>query len=183
MFSWAPISNDAPAHDAAQFRQALGSFPTGVCLVTTVSAGGKREGMTINSFASVSLAPPLILWSVRDEARSADAFLVCRHFTLSVLSAQQRELANHFARPALDKFADHEDRFELGVGGCPLLRGAVASFECTTYSRHSEGDHTILLGRVERFTKNDTAPLLFHSGQMGSLRELAASLTSLSTDN
>jgi flavin reductase (DIM6/NTAB) family NADH-FMN oxidoreductase RutF len=183
MFSWAPIATEATSHDANLFRQALGSFPTGVCLVTTVSAGGKREGMTINSFASVSLAPPLILWSVRDEARSADVFLVCRHFTLSVLSAQQRELAAHFARPALDKFADHEDRFDVGLGGCPLLRDAVATFECTTYSRYSEGDHTILLGRVERFEKNQAAPLLFHSGQMGSLWELAAKLPALATEH
>ena len=183
MFSWAPITSDAPALDASLFRQALGSFPTGVCLVTTVSAGGKREGMTINSFASVSLAPPLILWSVRDEARSADVFLTCRHFTLSVLAAQQRDLASHFARPSLDKFADHEDRFELGVGGCPLLQGAVATFECTTYSRYSEGDHTILLGRVERFTKSDAPPLLFHSGQMGSLGELAARLPPATTEH
>jgi flavin reductase (DIM6/NTAB) family NADH-FMN oxidoreductase RutF len=183
MFAWAPIGSDAHSHDVSKLRQALGSFPTGVCLVTTVSPGGKREGMTINSFASVSLTPPLILWSVRDEARSADVFLVCRHFTLSVLSAGQRELAMHFSRPAPDKFANFEDHFGVGHGGCPLLHDAVATFECVTYSRYSEGDHTILLGRVERFTKTAAAPLLFHSGQMGSLWELAASLPPIITEH
>jgi flavin reductase (DIM6/NTAB) family NADH-FMN oxidoreductase RutF len=176
MFSWAQLSGETPVHDAGLFRQALGSFPTGVCLVSTLSPAGKREGMTINSFASVSLAPPLILWSIRDEARSADVFLSCRHFTLSVLAATQQELAAHFSRPAPDKFAAWEEHFEPGLGGCPVLRDAVATFECGTYSRYSEGDHTILIGRVERFRKTQAPPLLFHSGQMGSLWELASRL-------
>ena len=129
--------------------------------------------MTINSFASVSLDPPLILWSIRDDARSADAFIAGRHFILSVLAASQRQLALHFARPAADKFADWKDDFDTGIGGCPRLRGSVATFECTIYSRHQEGDHTILLGRVEHHRRSDTAPLLSHMGQMGSLRDLA----------
>ncbi|MBL0419646.1 flavin reductase family protein [Ramlibacter sp. AW1] len=176
MFAWAPAAIDAPAHDHSLLRRALATFPTGVCLVTTVSDAGKREGMTINSFASVSMSPPLILWSIRDEARSADAFLTCRHFCVSVLSAAQRDLAMHFARPAPDKFADCEDRFQPGFGGCPVLREAAANFECSTYSRYLEGDHTILLGRVERFSSQPAASLVFHSGQMGSVWELAASL-------
>jgi len=176
MFSWAQLPGQAPVHDAGLFRQALGSFPTGVCLVTTLSPAGKREGMTINSFAPVSLAPPLILWSIRDEARSAEVFLSCRHFTLSVLAAAQRDLAAHFARPAPDKFAAWEAQFDAGLGGCPVLLGAVATFECDTYSRYSEGDHTILIGRVERFTNTQATPLFFHSGQMGSLWDLASCL-------
>ena len=177
MFSWALITGDAAdTVDARQFRQALGAFPTGVCLVTTVTADGKREGMTINSFASVSLEPPLILWSIRDDARSADAFLSARAFNLAVLAAPQRELALHFARPAPDKFEAFADAFETAPNGCPRLKGAVASFDCSVYSRHAEGDHTIVLGRVERFSCGDAAPLLFHSGQMGSLWELASTL-------
>jgi len=177
MYSWALITGDVPASlDARNFRQALGSFPTGVCLVTTVSADGKREGMTINSFASVSLSPPLILWSIRDDARSAEAFLAGRSFILSVVAAAQRELAIHFARPAPDKFSAWETDFDVGIAGCPRLLDSVATFECTTYSRHQEGDHTILLGRVERFSSSDAPPLLFHSGQMGSLWELAQTI-------
>src|ERR1700761_6589283 len=120
MYSWTLITGDTPVTtDARSFRQSLGSFPTGVCLVTTVTPDGKREGMTINSFASVSLAPPLILWSIRDDARSADAFVAGRHFVLSVLSATQHQLALHFAKPAPDKFAAWEDSFEAGLAGCP----------------------------------------------------------------
>src|ERR1700761_5631194 len=100
MFSWTLITGDTPVNrDARSFRQSLGTFPTGVCLVTTIALDGKREGMTINSFASVSLTPPLILWSIRDETRSADSFVSGSHFILSVLSAAQRDLAMHFAKP------------------------------------------------------------------------------------
>jgi flavin reductase (DIM6/NTAB) family NADH-FMN oxidoreductase RutF len=174
MFSWIPIEGDAPQTlDAQRFRKALGSFPTGVCLVTTMTQDGKREGMTINSFASVSLAPPLILWSLRDDARSAGAFLASRSFVLSVLAADQAELALHFARPTVDKFQSCEDAFEPGIGACPRLRHSVATFECTVYSRHQEGDHTILLGRVQEFSASGHAPLMFHAGKMGTMKELA----------
>ena len=175
MYSWAPIAGETPQTlDAQRFRKALGSFPTGICLVTTIADDGKFEGMTINSFASVSLAPPLILWSIRDDARSADAFLTSRTFILSVLAADQVELAMHFAKPAPDKFTRHEAFFEPGIGGCPRLKRSVATYECTVYSRHQEGDHTILLGQVQEFSASDHAPLMFHDGKMGSMKELAA---------
>lgn len=175
MYSWIPNEGDAPQTlDAQRFRKALGSFPTGVCLVTTVNEDGKREGMTINSFASVSLAPPLILWSIRDDVRSSGAFLTSRTFVLSVLAADQAELAMHFTKPAPDKFHSCEDAFEPGIGACPRLKHSVATYECTVYSRHQEGDHTILLGRVQEFSASDDAPLVFHHGKMGSLKELAA---------
>jgi flavin reductase (DIM6/NTAB) family NADH-FMN oxidoreductase RutF len=178
MYSWALITGDAAETvDARSFRQALGAFPTGVCLVTTINREGKREGMTINSFASVSLEPPLILWSIRDDARSAEAFLSSRSFNLSVLGAGQRELALHFAKPAADKFERYESEFDQGTNLCPRLKAAVATFECSVYSRHQEGDHSVLLGRVEEFSRSDDAPLLFHSGQMGSLWDLAQTLS------
>lgn len=177
MYSWTPISDEqAPTLDARRLRQALGAFGTGVCLVTTVGRDGKREGMTINSFASVSLAPPLVLWSLRDEARSADVFLAVRHFVIHVLAADQAALALHFSRAAADKFAAHEDAFEPGIAGCPRLRRSAARYECTTYSRHEEGDHTIIVGRVEAFEHEALEPLMFHAGKMGSLRELALAL-------
>ena len=177
MYSWALITGDAAeTADARQLRQALGAFPTGVCLVTTTTPDGKRAGMTINSFSSVSLDPPLILWSIRDDTRSADAFLAARSFNLSVLAAEQRDLAWHFAKPAADKFERFGEAFALASNGCARLTRSVATFECSTYSRHQEGDHTIILGRVDRFSRTDTPPLLFHSGQMGSLWELAETL-------
>src|SRR3569833_2939 len=97
MYSWAIITGDTPTTtDAVSFRQSLGCFPSGVCLVSTVADGGKREGMTINSFSSVSLDPPLILWRIRNDARSAVALIGSSHFIVSVLAASQRELAQHF---------------------------------------------------------------------------------------
>jgi flavin reductase (DIM6/NTAB) family NADH-FMN oxidoreductase RutF len=174
MYSWTLVTGDVPqTSDARSFRRSLAAFPTGVCLVTTVSAAGKREGMTINSFASVSLAPPLILWSIRDDARSADAFIGGPHFVLSVLASSQRDLALHFARAAADKFSACAHEFEEGIGGCPRLRDSAATFECTTYSRYQEGDHTILLGRVESHSRTSALPLMLHLGEMGSLSELA----------
>src|SRR5947209_4267207 len=135
MYSWAMITGDTPTTtDALSFRQSLGCFPTGVCLVSTITDGGKREGMTINSFSSVSLDPPLILWSIRNDARSADAFTGSRHFIVSVLAASQLELAQHFARAAADKFAQWENEFEADLGGCPRLRHSAATYECATYS-------------------------------------------------
>jgi flavin reductase (DIM6/NTAB) family NADH-FMN oxidoreductase RutF len=176
MYSWAIITGDTPTTtDAFSFRQSLGCFPTGVCLVTTITDGGKREGMTINSFSSVSLDPPLILWSIRNDARSADAFIGSQHFIVSVLAASQRELAQHFARGAPDKFAPLENEFEAGLGGCPRLRHSAATFECATYSRHAEGDHTILLGRVDRHIRTTVPAIILHQGQMGSLWDLAQS--------
>lgn len=175
MYSWAPMLGDnAQAVDAQRFRKSLGAFPTGVCLVTTVGDDGKREGMTINSFSSVSLAPPLVLWSIRDDARSADVFLTARKFIISVLAANQGEMAMHFARPSADKFLNYESAFDAGLGGCPRLLESAATYECTTYSRYQEGDHTILLGNVQEFSHSEAEPLMFHAGRMGSIKELAA---------
>lgn len=170
MYSWTLFNGEtAVTTDARAFRQSLGTFPTGVCLVTTVTASGKREGMTINSFASVSLDPPLILWSIRDDTRSAEGFVAAKYFAISVLSAAQREIAVHFARPAPDKFLGWEAQFEAGLGGCPRLRGSAATFECRMYSRHQEGDHTILLGHVVHHASSGLAPLVLHMGQMGGM--------------
>lgn len=176
MYTWldADPEGPTPAAEFMQLRQSFGQFTTGVCLVATMTAEGKREGMTINSFASVSLSPPLLLWSVRDAARSAEAFIASRAFTLSILSANQTEIATHFARPAEDKFVAFEDEFEPGLQGCPRLKHAMATFECRTWSRHSEGDHTILVGRVDAFTQQpEVPPLVFSAGRMGSIWELA----------
>lgn len=174
MYSWFDgFGVEDASADARRLRTALSSFTTGVCLVTTIADDGKREGMTINSFASVSLQPALVLWSIRDDARSAEIFLASGRFIVSVLGAQQQELALHFARPAADKFEKYEQEFETGFGGCPKLRGALATFECSTYSRHKEGDHTILIGKVERFSHESEVPLVSHAGRLGAIYEFA----------
>jgi flavin reductase (DIM6/NTAB) family NADH-FMN oxidoreductase RutF len=174
MYSWTPDNdNQSASIDNRQLRNALGAFPTGVCLVTTIDKEGKREGMTINSFSSVSLTPPLILWSIRNDARSASTFIHEPHFNLSVLADSQHELAMHFARAAADKFSTHEDHFEIGHNKCPKLLNSVATYECSVYSRHQEGDHMILIGKVNHFSSSNLPPLFFHKGKMGSIQELA----------
>jgi len=175
MFSWISLDTQAGlAPDARALRACLGRYATGVCLVTAAAPDGKREGMTINSFASVSLDPPLVLWSISDAARSAEVFLGTPRFNISVLGAVHQDIAQRFARPAPDKFAGVEDAFLSGSNGLPRVRGALAAYECSAYSRHREGDHTILVGRIEHFETQDREPLLFHAGRLGSLAELAA---------
>jgi len=178
MYAWNDWDAEPPASfEGRALRQAFGQFPTGVCLVTTIAPDGKAEGMTINSFASVSLTPALLLWSIRHHAPSAGVFIGARAFVLSILGHRQADLAMHFARPAADKFDGWRDRFEPGLKGCPRLREAVATFECRTWSRHAEGDHTVLVGRIDTLHADAGAtPLMFHGGQMGSLWELAARL-------
>lgn len=155
-----------PELDARDFRTALGAFPTGVCLATTLGPGAKPEGLTINSFSSVSLAPPMIVWSLARSASSAGVFRDAEHFAISVLSAQDRDLSAHFARPSGDKFAPFLDRFAKGRNGIPVLADAVATFECRACQRYYGGDHILLVGAVEHYAySRERAPLLFHRGQ------------------
>lgn len=149
--------------DPRRLRDAFGRFATGVAVVTTLTAEGKREGVTVNSFTSVSLDPALALYSLRNEAPSLPGFRTAPHFAVSVLSADQIALSNHFARPRPDKFAGIE--FEDGIGGCPLLKGALASFECAREQVVAAGDHTILIGRILRVDYTDQRPLLYVGGQ------------------
>jgi flavin reductase (DIM6/NTAB) family NADH-FMN oxidoreductase RutF len=156
-----PLALQRPKLDARDFRSALGCFPTGVCLVTTVAPEGRRVGLTINSFSSVSLEPPMVLWSLARTASSAPVFRDAEHFVLNVLAAGDGELSSHFARPGEDKFAKYADRF---VGG--VLQGAVATFECHSRHRYYGGDHIVVIGVVERYAYDaGRAPLIFHRGK------------------
>jgi flavin reductase (DIM6/NTAB) family NADH-FMN oxidoreductase RutF len=168
-----PAPETVTTFDERELRRSLGSFPTGVCIVTTMGPNGKREGMTINSFSSLSLTPPLILWSVRNSARSAATFLSAPHFIINVLSKDQKDIAQHFAHPAADKFDAYESMFDEGLGGCPRLTASVSIFECDLHSIIEQGDHCVLIGRIQHLTSNDVSPLIFHAGRMGSLQELA----------
>lgn len=153
------------ALDPRDFRGALGCFPTGVCLVTTLAPGGKPEGLTINSFSSVSLDPPMVLWSLARSASCAPAFRDAEYFAVNVLASADAALASHFARSSPDKFAAFPERFTSGLGGAPLLSGAAAQFECHSRYRNYGGDHIILIGAVERYRWGGVAPLLFHRGR------------------
>jgi len=139
-------------------------FATGVTIVTARSAEGVLVGLTANSFNSVSLAPPLVLWSLARAAASMAALSTGSHYAINILAANQKQLAERFATKNIDRWADVA--FAEGLGGAPVLAGAAASFECFNRSRYDEGDHVIFVGEVERCTHNAGAsPLLFHGGR------------------
>jgi flavin reductase (DIM6/NTAB) family NADH-FMN oxidoreductase RutF len=153
-----------PSFSTEEFRNALGMFATGVTIVTARSAEGVLVGLTANSFNSVSLEPPLVLWSLARAAASMAALSTGSHYAINILAANQKQLAERFATKNIDRWADVA--FTEGLGGAPVLAGAAASFECFNRSRYDEGDHVIFVGEVERCTHNAGAsPLLFHGGR------------------
>lgn len=146
------------------FRDALGMFATGVTIVTARAADGSLVGLTANSFNSVSLSPPLVLWSLSQAAASMATFASGSHYAINVLGADQRELAERFASKNVDRWSGVA--FTEGVCGAPLLDGAVAVFECFNRSRYEEGDHVIFVGQVERCQhRSGASPLLYHGGR------------------
>jgi len=154
----------APAFSSHEFRAALGMFATGVTIVTARDASGQRVGLTANSFNSVSLAPPLILWSLARRAASLPIFAEGSHYAINILAAEQKDLALRFATAHGDRFAGVAWR--AGSGGAPILDGTVAVFECFNRSRYEEGDHVIFVGEVERCDHRAGAkPLLYHGGK------------------
>jgi 3-hydroxy-9,10-secoandrosta-1,3,5(10)-triene-9,17-dione monooxygenase reductase component len=152
----------ATAMDKRAFRNALGAFTTGVTVVTTRDAAGRDVGLTVNSFNSVSLEPPLVLWSLARGAASLQAFVEADHFAVHILAADQEPLSNRFAQRGADKFAALE--LERGEGGVPLLPGCAARFRCRTAYRHEGGDHEIFVGEVLGFEAFAKPPLVFHQG-------------------
>jgi len=153
--------------NSSDFRAALGSFATGVTIVTTTTPEGTDVGMTANSFNSVSLDPPMVLWSVGKNALSRSAFTGAAHFAVHVLAAGQEEMSNRFARRGEDKFAGLE--LERGPGGVPLLAGCAARFKCRTAYVYEGGDHDIIVGEVLEFDHFERAPLLFHRGKYSAI--------------
>ncbi|MDI9331821.1 MAG: flavin reductase family protein [Alphaproteobacteria bacterium] len=148
------------------FRNALGSFPTGVTIITTQDPDdGRLTGITVNSFSSVSLAPPLVLWSLARKSPNIDQFAVGRQHAIHVLSQIQKDLAYHFAAPKPDKFAGVEHALEAGFKA-PILPHSTACFYCETDQILDGGDHLIVLARVLRHETTDHSPLLFAKGTM-----------------
>jgi flavin reductase (DIM6/NTAB) family NADH-FMN oxidoreductase RutF len=158
------FAHAAHAIDRRALRGALGCFATGVTVMTTLRADGAPVGLTVNSFASVSLDPPLVLWSLASHSPSLDAFRAARHFCVNVLAADQEALCRRFATPEADKFAGVE--WTTGEGGIPVLGGCIATFECSSAFNNWGGDHVIFVGRVERFATRDAPALLFHRGRL-----------------
>lgn len=172
------LQSDNPPFDGTEFRRALGTFPTGVAIITTRGADGSPVGLTCNSFSSVSLDPPLVLWSLRSASKTLAAFRGASGFAINVLAEDQSKLSGRFASSSI------ADKFEgvghsTGYGGLPLIDDCLARFHCTTFAQHEAGDHVIFIGKVERFEHGrEEDPLVFYKGAYmmlaQSLRELAA---------
>ncbi|ALF87356.1 MULTISPECIES: flavin reductase family protein [Ralstonia solanacearum species complex] len=162
-----------PDFDAAHFRRALSQFATGVTVVTTRSAGAPGQppfvGVTASSFNSVSLEPPLVLWSLGTQANSFPLFHRGSHYVINVLAASQLDLCKRFATLKGDRFANVD--YHLSPTGLPILAQSLAWFECHNRSRYDEGDHVIFVGEVERcgVSDPDGAPLVFHRGLFSTL--------------
>lgn len=164
--SQTPISHESFTR---AFRDALGMFATGITVVTTRAPNGQPIGLTVNSFNSVSLDPPLIVWSLSSNLPSVPIFESCEYYAVNVLAADQDELSNLFASRSDDKFAGLE--FDEGMYGVPLLRGCCARFECRNTIRHPGGDHLLFVSEVVRFDHDEAHPPLLYWG--GSYQRLA----------
>src|ERR1700738_1430398 len=156
------LASDHSPINPRDFRDALGTYATGVTIITAAGADGKPYGITCNSFASVSLNPPLVLWSLVLYSSSLSVFQNASHFAVNVLGASQQALADKFARSSDDKFASVE--WTPGLGNAPLLADTVANFQCRAAGRYYGGDHVIFLGAVEAYAYNRQEPLLFPRG-------------------
>jgi len=155
--------------DSREFRNAVGRFATGVCVITTFSPEQVPMGMTVNSFTSVSLDPPLVLWSLQNSSDCYPVFSPAEHWTINILAQDQLPLSNQYSRKN-----EHElspEHFRIGVTGAPVLRGALASFECRIWQRYDGGDHQLLVGEVKSMSTRPTGrPLLFYGGRYQELR-------------
>lgn len=161
-----------PAHPAAaaarfsptHFRTALGMFATGVTVVTAHDGEGRLVGLTANSFNSVSLDPPLVLWSLGNRSSSLAAFRAVTHYAINVLAASQQALARRFSAARADRWDGVA--WHPGHTGAPLIEGAAAHFECRNRTHHAEGDHVIFIGQVEHCDHHaGCTPLIFHGGR------------------
>ena len=157
--------NEDPQIDSAGFRRALSCFATGVAVATTVDENGDSVGMTISSFSSVSLQPPLVLWSIAHNAHGYDAFINAEYFAVNVLALHQEELSDRFATRGADKFDGLDCR--AGRHGSPILPDYASCFECRTEHIYEGGDHKIIVGRVLDFDDRDSEPLIrYRSGYL-----------------
>ena len=150
-----------------ELRNALGSFATGVTIITTLGKNGQKVGMTANSFNSVSLTPPLILWSIGKSTNCFEDFMAAEAFAVHVLAEDQQDLSNRFATTGIDRFAELE--CTKGFLGSPILPHYSACFQCKMSHQYEGGDHIIMLGEVIEFNDNQHQPLLFHRGNYNNL--------------
>lgn len=153
----------------SQFKQAMGNYPTGVTVVTANDKYGNPIGMTVNSFASVSIDPLLILWSIDKKAYHYDAFTTGSAFNVNILAADQGELCMLFASRVEDRFGKCE--WQNGANGVPVLKDVASQLECTVYNQVDAGDHVILIGEVHNIHNEEKEPLLYHKRLFGKIPE------------
>ena len=150
------------------FKQIMGNYPTVVTILTTTNEDGTPVGLTVNSFASVSLDPLMVLWSIDHKVSSLEAFTKGGKFAVHVLAGEQQELCKTFASKVEDRFADC--KWELSENGLPIIDGAFGVFECKTFQTVEAGDHTILIGEVIDLQADTTKePMLYHRRCFGSV--------------
>lgn len=154
-----PINRQEPR----EIRNLLGQFATGVTIMTTRGQQGRNVGMTANSFSSLSLDPPLILWSISKTAPSYTDFVKCQHFAVHMLAQEHHQLSSHFARGAEDKFAGMA--YQMVEQGIPVLEDTLATLICRNVQQYEGGDHTILIGEIEYYQQVAREPLLFFAGR------------------
>ncbi len=155
--------------DPRDFRNALGTFPTGVTVVTTATADGTLIGLTCNSFSSVSLSPALVLWSLSLRSPNLSNFLQAPHFAINILASDQRDISHRFAQSIANKFEGVSHT--RGVLGVPLITDAAAQLECRNETRYYSGDHVIFVGHVLHYAYRQCAPLVFCGGKYAALAE------------
>ena len=155
-------ADDDPQIEVADFRRALGCFATGVAVVTTLDSRDEPVGITVSSFNSVSMDPPLVLWSIADDALRYDVFINAEYLAVNVLTIEQQALSARFASKGADKFTGLGCR--EGLHGMPVLPEFAACFECRTEHQYEGGDHKIIVGRVLRLEDTDKDPLIFYRG-------------------
>jgi flavin reductase (DIM6/NTAB) family NADH-FMN oxidoreductase RutF len=160
----------APAFDERQFRDALAQYATGVTVITALAGAGRYVGFTANSFNSVSLHPPLVVWNLAVRSASLPAFESADRYAVNVLSAGQVELARRFSRPHADRFAGVS--YRLGWSEAPLIDGCVAWLECRPHARHRAGDHVLFVGEVVTVERAPGQGLVFHHGRYGTTTPL-----------
>ena len=156
-------ASGVPAFTDREFRDALAQFATGVAIICAPGPHDRFVGLTANSFNSVSLVPPLVVWSLNRRATSLAAFEGAGHYAINVLALDQADLARRFSRPHADRFAGVE--YRLGTSGAPLIEGCVAWFECHHHALHRAGDHVLFIGAVETCSRRKGAGLVFHHGR------------------
>lgn len=150
--------------DMREFRRVLGQFATGVAVITAPGADDEPVGVTMSSFNSVSLDPPLVLFSVDRRVYTLPILMAAEGYAVNVLGRSQEHVSNRFAKASPDRWANVSH--EMGVTGAPLIRDAIAHFECEPYAQHDGGDHVIFVGRVVRFSSSSQEdPLLFFRGR------------------